>query len=298
MRYIFIFNGRKDKAFVIDEINRQIEEANIKADRYITTETGDAARYVNTFCDLNPNEEVCFVACGGAGLTEEVVSAIVGRENKYLAILAFGGTHDFIKVFPECDFTKLDDLLNGQVKEVDAMKVNDTYCLNCASLGMDAMVCALAQIYSSNGEEDAYNKGIRSAFLFHRLHKLKITVDGKTLPNRLFQNGQVSNGKYTGGEFLCAPQAKVDDGWMDVTLFKVMPATVFLNILKYFRKGEHLNNSFCKKFMINFKAKHIEIRSKDLIYVGLDGEYYASSYIDIDILPKAIKIILPKASAV
>lgn len=294
MRYIFIFNGREDKAFVIDEVNRQIEEAGIKADRYVTAETGDATRYVNIFCDLNPKEEVCFVACGGAGLTQEVVSGIVGRENKYLAILAYACTHDFIKVFPDHNFQSVKALVNGNVKEVDIIKVNDTYTLNCASLGMDALVCALAQIYSSNGEKDSYNKGIKSAFLSHRLHKCDFTVDGKKLKIHKFQNGQVSNGLYTGGEFLCAPNAKVDDGLMDVCIFKLMPASVFLNILRYFRKGEHLTNKFCKAFLVSFRAKHIEIRSKDLIYVGLDGEYFAASYIDIDLLPKAVKLILPK----
>lgn len=293
MRYIFIFNGRPDKAFAIEEVNKQLKEIKLEAEQYVTTAIGDATRYVNIFCDLNPKEEVCFVACGGAGLTLEVVSALVGRENKYFSILSYGGTNDFIKIFPGHKFQSLEALLNGQLLETDIIRINDNYALNCVSIGMDALACALAQMHSMHGESDPYNKGIRSAFLFHRHHRLKIKVDGKPIPFRYIQNGQLSNGRYTGGEFHCAPNARIDDGLIDVCIFRIMPALAFIRILKYFRKGEHLTNRFCRKFIYSAKARHIEIRSKDLIYIGNDGEYFAASAIDVDILDKAVKFILP-----
>lgn len=294
MRYIFICNGREDKSHALDELDRQLAETGLVAEKYITTDIGDATRYVNIFCDLNPKEEVCFVACGGAGLTNEVMNGLVGRDNKYLGILFLDGTNDFVKVYPDRSFKSLPALLEGEMVQVDVIKLNDNYALNCASLGMDAMVCELAQRYAYNGDKDPYNKGVMNAFLFHRFNKMSISVDGKSLKLKYIQNGQVSNGKYTGGEFLCAPQALVDDGYLDVNIFKAMPAITFLKILKYFRKGEHIGNEFCQKYMVNMRARHIEIRSKDLIVVGIDGEPMATNSLDVDVVEKGLKLILPR----
>ncbi len=294
MKYILIFNGREDKFEVLDQVKSQISGLDIDYEIYITTDIGDATRYVNIFCDLNPKIEVCFVACGGAGLTNEVMSGLVNRDNKYLAILAFGGTNDFVKYYPDRSFQSLKALINGEISKVDVIKINDNYALNVVSIGMDAMACVLAQLASYNGDKDPYMKGIRQAVIAYRINRLDIKLDGESIGVKYIQSGQIANGKYTGGEFLCAPNAVNDDGWLDINIFKIMSLFVFIKILKYFRVGEHITNDFCKRFLITKRAKHIEIRSKDLIYVGTDGEVFGSSSIDIDVLEKAINLIIPE----
>ena len=107
MHYIFIINARSDKAAIAADVERQIQESKLGLDYeiYLTRGIGDGTRFVKIYCDLHPNAKVCFVACGGTGTLNEVVSGMVGSHDKQLALLAYGSTNDFTKCFPDRDFT-------------------------------------------------------------------------------------------------------------------------------------------------------------------------------------------------
>lgn len=294
MKYIFIFNGLPDRAWVIDEVSRQIDAAGLDCIKYVTTDAGDATRYVNLTCDLNPKEEICFVACGGAGLTNEVMTGIVQRENKHMAILFYAGTNDFVKVYPDRNFQSLDDLLNGERTKIDVIKVNDNYSMNVVNFGMDATITALGQENIAMNIPNPYANAVKHGVIFSRIHKIKIYADGKKVNRRLVMNVQVANGNYTGGEYKCAPYASVDDGWLDLSYFIPIPVTVLALIMPHFRDGTYLEDKFCKHFCHYRRAKHIEIRSDDLILIALDGENLAAESVDIDVVPKALNLILPR----
>lgn len=294
MEYIFIYNGLPDRAWVIDEVGGQIQKLGAEYPSYITTDAGDATRYVNMYCDMNPKQEICFVACGGAGLTNEVVNGIVGRENKYLGILSYGGTNDFTKVYPDCNFQSVKDLLEGTPIKVDVLKANDNYAINTINIGLDAMVTAYGQEYIAAGIDHAYPKAISDAVLQHRRNYVKIVADGETIIKRCFMDAQFGNGNYCGGEYLCSPNAKPDDGLIELSVEKTTGLLGLIKIMKEFKVGKHLTDPFCKKFVIYRRVRHIELRSKDIFYLAMDGEVLADVSVDIDILDKAVNFILPK----
>ena len=72
MKYIYIINGRADKAPQYKEFYAQLKEIPHPHEVYTTLGEGDATRYVRLYCDLHPEEEVCFVACGGNGIINGV----------------------------------------------------------------------------------------------------------------------------------------------------------------------------------------------------------------------------------
>ena len=74
MKYIYIINGRADKAPAYQEFFDQLKEIPHLHEVYTTLGEGDATRYVRLYCDLHPEEEVCFVACGGNGIINGVAS--------------------------------------------------------------------------------------------------------------------------------------------------------------------------------------------------------------------------------
>lgn len=294
MHYIFVINGRADKAFIQDEVREQLSHLDISYDIYVTDGAGDGTRFVNVYCDLNPKDEVCFVACGGAGTANEVMSGLVNRSNKCMAILHFSGTNDFCKNYPDRNFTSIKAIVEGEPVKVDVIKANDNYSLNVVNVGMDAWVCALAQRNAYDGDPDPYNSGVRQAVLKHRLNKIKVTADGVKMNHRYLMDAFVGNGQYCGGEFRCNPEGIVDDGWMEVLVLRIMSLMEFLIILPKYKKGEHLNNGYCRRRFHYMRAKHVELRSKDLIYLGLDGEVVAASYFELDLLEKSLNLILPK----
>lgn len=296
MLYIFVVNGRADKKGIIDaELERQLIGTSFKYDIYHTTGVGDGIRYVRIYCDLHPDDEVCFVACGGSGTVNEVASGIVGFRNKSMAIMAYEGTNDFIKYFPDRNFQSLADILNGETVKVDIIRVNDNYALNVINLGFDAMVAYQANRLIENGVEQkaAYKKSVLRSILGNRVNHIKVVADGKALNRRTMLLCTMANGRWCGGQFMCAPRAVVDDGLIDVCLFKTCSLISFLMLLGPYEKGEHLDNKFCRRRLRYCRARHLRLLSRNLIYICMDGEITASTEFDIDILPKAITLVLP-----
>lgn len=297
MHYIFVINGREDKKNKIDlDLKRQISEVNLtNYDVYYTEGIGDGTRYVRIYCDLHRKEEVCFIACGGSGTANEVASGIVGFEDKSMAIMAYGATNDFTKHYPGLDFTSLKKILDGSHHKIDIMRTNDSYSMNVINVGFDASVAYLAQQYVDEGLNGvkAFRLGLRDSLLTHRINSIRIVADGERLNKKYMLLCSIGNASWCGGQYKCSPRAKTDDGLMEVCLIRPCTLISFLRMLPKYTAGKHLDDEFCMKRMVYRQARHIELDSKNLIYISNDGEIYAASHFDIDILPQAIDIVLP-----
>ena len=297
MKYIFVVNGREDKAYIREEVQKQINalRSSINYEIYATIGSGDAARYVKVFCDLHPKDVVTFVACGGDGIVNEVSSGLVGyQDTKSLAVLAIGGTgNDFVKYFKGYDFTNVNNMIHGSTKPIDIIRVNDNYSINVCNFGFDSVVCNTANALIAQGKKDPYKKGVVAAVLIGRYNRINVVADGEKLGGRRMLLCTLANGCSVGGEFLCAPRAVIDDGLIDVCYVKPISLAKFLKILPFYTKGEHLDNPKFENCIIYRRAKHVEVTSNDLIELCLDGEMLPGTKFVIDILPKAINFILP-----
>ena len=95
------------------------------------------------------------------------------------------------------------------------------------------------------------------------------------------------------GEFNCAPNAKVDDGLIEVCLFRAMSLLRLLMLIPLYRKGEHIGSKLGKGKVIYRQAREVEVSSKDLIDVYLDGEQLLGSHFEMKILHGALPLRLP-----
>ena len=310
MKYIYIVNGRADKASQYREFYEQLGEIPHQHEVYTTMGEGDATRYVRLYCDLHPEEDVCFVACGGNGIINGVASGLVGyansseqaaREcsNKTVAILYFGGaTEDFIINFPGRNFRSIRDMLNGTVTPTDVIQVNDSYCLNVCNIGFNSKVASRANELVAEGKSahQAYTRGVINAFLTSRFNRIRITVDGEPIARGPMVLCTVANGRRVGGEFNCAPEAKVDDGLMDVCYFRAMSLLRLLTLFPLYRSGHHIGSRAGRNKVLYRQARQVTISSKDLIDIYIDGEQLPGSQFDLRILPGALPLRLPKLS--
>lgn len=292
MHYIFVINGRSDYAHIVEDVRKQLEPLDVKHTMYVTTGIGDATRYTRVYCDLHSNEEVCFVACGGTGTINEVASGIVGETNKSIAILGYGYTNDFLKNFPGYDFQSIEKILKGEVKKIDILKVNDNYAINVCNFGFDSIVASEANYLVEIKKSKPYERGIFRAIIAGRFNRIKVVADGKALNRRRLLSCCLANGKYVGGQFLCTPKAEIDDGLIDICLLKPMTLTSFLRLIKPYRSGEHIQPQYARK-VVYTKAKHVDIISKNIIKVVIDGELLPGTRFSVDLLPQAVQLRLP-----
>ena len=297
MKYIYIINGRADKVPKYKELYEQLKLYPHSYDIYTTLGEGDATRYVRVYCDLHPNEEVCFVACGGDGIINEVASGIVGFPMKQMAILFIGGsTADFLEYYPGRDFRSVKAMLEGTTQAIDIIKVNDSYSINVCDFGFDSTVASHANDLISRGVEahKAFRHGVANALLTSRFNRVKVVVDGKRISRGSMLLCTLANGVQVGGEFRCAPNAKNDDGLIEVCYIRSMSLLRFLMLMPIYRNGEHLTNKSFKHKIVYRQAKEIVVNSKDLINICLDGEILPGSVFNIKIMPKAVTLRLPQ----
>lgn len=309
MKYIYIINGRADKTPYYEEFYAQLKEIPHTYTVYTTMGEGDATRYVRLYCDLHPEEEVCFVACGGNGIINGVASGLVGYAvssdeaaklcaNKTMAILYFGGaTQDFIVNLPGRNFQSIREMLDGSVTPIDIIQVNDSFCLNVCNLGFNSTVASRANELVAEGKNahQAYTRGVINAFLTSRFNRIKVVVDGKLIAPGRMVLCTVANGRRVGGEFNCAPTAKIDDGLMDVCYFRAMSLLRLLMLFPLYRSGKHIGSRPGKNKVLYRQAREVSISSKDLIDIYIDGEQLPGSQFNLKILPGALPLRLPKA---
>ena len=310
MKYIYIINGRADKASQYSDFFAQLKEVPHTYEVYTTLGEGDATRYVRLYCDLHPDEEVCFVACGGNGIINGVASGLMGyleynsefriQNSKFsMAILYFAGaTEDFIINYPGRNFRSVKEMLAGTVTSTDIIKVNDSYCLNVINLGFNSRVASRANALVAKGKSapEAYIRGVINAFLTSRVNRIRVTVDGERIARGLMVLCTIANGRRVGGEFNCAPTAKTDDGLIDVCYFRAMSLVRLLMLFPLYRSGQHIGSRPGRGKVLYRQAREVVVSSRDIIDIYLDGELLPGSHFEMKILPRALPLRLPPAN--
>lgn len=296
MLYYFIINGREDvRRKAEHDVMRQLEQYPINHQIYFTEGIGDGTRFVRIYCDLHRKENVCFVACGGCGTLNEVASGVVGFEGKSIAFLSYGATNDFTKHYPGRNFNDLKAIIDAEPTALDIIKVNDDYCMNVMNIGFGGMVVARALRALNQGKDPvkAYKSAVLRSLFTDRVSHIKIKVDGQTFNKGTIMLCDIGNASWCGGQYMCSPNASTEDGLMEVSLFKPMFLIEFIFVLRHYIAGTYLKSAFYPWKIKYAQARHVELDSHELIYASLDGEVYAATHYDIDILEKAVSFFLP-----
>ncbi len=294
MKYVFIINLYAGERLAEEKLDEQLSLLTEKIDyeKHITSAPKEAIEFVKNYSA--DGEEVCFVACGGDGTLNEVVSGLVGAENKYFAVLPYGSGNDFVKYYEGYDFLSLEALVKGEKKKVDVLKVNDKYSVNMCNIGLEAVVGSHANKVKNKGGKHAYFKGLIKGIFTGRYNKLEVFADGEKISGKHTLLCSIANGKYAGSKYMCAPRSENDDGLTDICLFHSMSLIRFLFCVKHYVRGTHLELKSVAKKRQYRRVKEVEIRSDKETEMSLDGEILKSKHFLITVLHNALNFLLPK----
>lgn len=305
MKHIFVINPVAGKKNVTEKITNELKDLiqreeykDLEYEIYNTTEVGDGARFTRERCEQNNGQEhLRFYACGGDGTINGVVNGLMNQENVSFSCYPCGSGNDFVKAFPNSDFTNIENLINGEEKQIDYITVNGKACINMVNNGFDAAVayhmCRFKHWPLVSGKM-AYKLGLVKALFKDMKHYADIYAENEKIDLEGFLLSCACNGEWCGGSFHCSPRSVVDDGFMDVVAIQHMSVFKFLKLVKYYQTGTYLENEEVMKNVRVYKIKHLKIVSKkgEIIY-GLDGESYKSDNINIDLVEKGVTIAIP-----
>ncbi len=234
------------------------------------------------------------IAAGGDGTLFEVINGYFKNNSKKripIGILPVGTGNAFAHDLG-LNSTQIEEAIkiisNQKVKKVDVGKFTthkqDYYFLNIIGAGFVVDANKTAQHFKFLGDF-SYQIGVLYRILVLKFTKLRLEIDGKKIETKSTFI-EISNTRYTGGDFLMAPTAEIDDGLLDITLVKKISRLRLLKGLVKIKTGEHIH----LKEIDTFKAKHIKIESDKPLVLTPDGELLGTTPVEIKCLKHAIEV--------
>ncbi len=253
--------------------------------------TIQAARRLSAESDI-------IVAAGGDGTIADVIQGILDSgQNKetIFGIIPLGSGNAFrISMgIPLTISRALDILKQGKTKEIDLINLGGKVA-TFGSIGATAQVLVeklrykipgfLGHILASRIMLNLSQKE-QEIEMYDGIDDAGTKFDRKILRLKVF-DAYIGKTNHFGYGWKIAPEAKIDDGYIDITLFEISS----LKFLLYF---PIIYFGLFQKTQKHFKAKRIIFRGKNLP-VQYNGELLGTKdEIELKILPKALKILSP-----
>lgn len=308
MKYLFVVNPvsgkRNAETTLIPRIHAYFSANNFDYAVEVTQYPKHATEIVKAYAEAGGDLRVC--ACGGDGTLHEVACGAVGFGNVEMTCCPVGGGNDFIKCFGDAEsFLDFDMITHAKSIPIDLLTVNDTYCINIVSVGLDADICEAIPKYRKikllRGPM-AYNLAMIECTFFKPLGKqLHVEVGDDIELNGSFILSVASNGRVYGGGYYATPDAEVDDGIIDFVAVEKMNLPRIASMIAVYKKGKHIDNgavipSLDDK-MCYHRANRIKMTSQKEFIVNMDGETLVTDCVEIGVLRHALRFVVPAQTA-
>lgn len=242
----------------------------------------------NAFLNFEPEDYSAVVVSGGDGTVHDIVNQIKIRNiNLPLGIIPSGTSNDFATFLgiPKDIKAAIDIILEGKTDLVDIGKTNNKYFINVVAGGILPSIGHKAKkdLKNTFGMFAYYIKAIEEIPNIKPFSISIITENNQVTEDVLMF--LILNTSIAGG-FKIAPDAKVNDGLLDVCLIKNCTIAEFASLFIKVLKGEHIND----EKLIFMQTKKLYISSNDKIETDVDGEANHDVPLEIEIAPSAIRV--------
>lgn len=297
---ILIYNSRagKKRSFVthtkpvsLEDIKALLEQYQIPTDYAPTQHAGHATELAREA--VKNNYETILVA-GGDGTVGEAANGMIGSQAT-LGILPLGSFMNVARMLSiPTELEKAVELIKihrirkidvGSMTKVDGDKLTKPYYfLESAGIGLEAH---LQQEFAK------FEKGhIRSlfsmiaTFLDFYAHYPIIRIDDEKEIKKRVSLISVSNGPLTGASLELAPDAKLNDHRLTVTLYSMSKWELLRHLYTIIWKGRTKS-----RYVTSYQAKKVQIITKKERLVHVDARFYGTTPVEFKIVPNALSVI-------
>ena len=320
MQILVIINNSAAKARrVWPTIRKQFDAARVEYQAYETTARGDAT--VKTRASLRSGINSIVVVGGDGTLSEtaegffefnddlDVLPAAI-NPLATLAILPAGTGDDFARGLRGCRAslqTWIDkavahargenqtpqtiDVLYGRCNGFDKPFI----CLNASTMGIGGetagRVAAQGKFMRNFSGEFRFVFAAVGALAAWRERRVIVTVDGRTVADGPMNLVGVANGLYAGGGMMLSPDARIDDGKLDVITASGLSRANVVTELSRIHTGGHVNNP--KVGITQGEIVRIEtLLLQDGMPLEADGNVRGVTPVQFQVLPDALRFVV------
>jgi YegS/Rv2252/BmrU family lipid kinase len=303
MKARLIYNptaGPWDVRRALDHICSFLEDHGWSVELRLTQKSGDAT---NLACEAAQSGYDAAIVAGGDGTVNEVVNGLVGSETA-MAVLPVGTGNVWAKQLhiPTHTLThplRLQEtaagLVEGTIRAIDVGQVNDRYFLCWAGIGLDAKV--------TTQMEPRQRHIKRLGALPYAIAAVLVARDFKGVRTRVYLDGRMVRGhtllilvsniqQYYGGLFEIAPAAKIDDGLLDVFVFKGLGFQYAVRHLLKVLSQRYLQDPQ----VVHRQARHVEVHTEYPLPIQADGDVVGDTPVVLKVAPRALRILAPPSA--
>jgi diacylglycerol kinase (ATP) len=233
------------------------------------------------------------IAVGGDGTANEVINGIMSfstEERPIFYVLANGTANDFVRgELQHFTINKFLQSLCAQKNtsiDIGLVSINEksNYFLNIADAGIGGKVDSQRKYF---GGKFSYFSAILRGFLWYKKPNVSIKMNDIEMTGPLLMMA-ICNGKMFGDGLIIAPDAKIDDGFLNLSLFSKVSMIDYLRNLSRLRSGiklDHVEVSY-------FKCQKVELKVKEgELFTETDGELFESGDVTYEIVLQAIRLL-------
>ncbi len=227
---------------------------------------------------------------GGDGTIREVVSGMA-EEPLPVAIIPFGTVNVLAMDLgiPLNPALAANAVLGGRLRRIDVGAVNGQPFLLMVSTGIDALAVHNLDLRAKRyfGQMAYMLSALWSAFT-DRARKIRIDIPEQGVRDRGYL-AVISNSRYYGGRYRIAQEIRIDDGVLDVFVFKKSSLSDTLRLLV----GILLNRHRFMRDVAFYRGTRIEITSRGRVKMQMDGDRAPSTPAVVQVKPRHLPVFVP-----
>lgn len=280
------FSGTKNKEKIVKLLERHLTGEGISYQHIYTEYSGHAIELAKNGVARGMDT---IIAVGGDGTISEVSSQLIGSATK-LGIISLGSGNGFARhlnihksISESATVIKSD-----QPILIDSCILNGRPYINVAGIGLDGKVAYMTKTNTQRG------------LLPYVFSSLKAGVSYKAFEAEICYNDKctfgeykaivVANGPLYGFNFQIAPKASVNDGLLDVMLFKNFSFLKYSAELPKFIQG----NLHKSKYVELIKTRRLSVKLQQKEYTHVDGEGMYTNDLEyiFEINPNSLRVLV------
>lgn len=227
---------------------------------------------------LLENFSDCWII-GGDGTINYFINQCPDCKNA-LALFDSGTGNDFAwKLYADTNLQeRFNQVINASPKSIDVGEVNGKLYINCMGVGFDGEIIKSMKTIRFLGGKIGYLLAVVFKILSFKEPKLCIASDNKSWDGR-YLLALIVNSSRAGGGFYIAPNAKVNDGYLDMVLCEALPVWKRLIYLPIIKGGKHMELPYVKKHL----GKSFRIQCDIAMPIQVDGELIFAKDINVNV---------------
>ena len=292
MNFCFIVNpnsGKKKSLNIFNNVKNKFHDMGIKADLYLTEYSQHATELIK---NINIDRYDGAIVIGGDGTFHEVINGLLKRKDGKkipIGIIPGGSGNSFLYAQITQPLLIVDKILKLKKRKIDVIEVQTKnekiYSINLTGWGLVTDIGYYAEKNRWMGPSrytiisifEIIKNKTRTAILNYKNKKIK----------KEFTFIIACNTKHVGKGMIMAPNAKINDGLLDLIIVNgnLSRLKLFQTLPKLF-KGTHIDDPEVE--YIQTEKFSLHTNNKELL--NIDGELKGHTPIEVKIIPNAIEI--------